>query len=258
MLLRRLGNKQKIAKEIIKCFPEHELYVEPFFGAGGLFFNKPLAKYNYLNDIDNDVYNLFMQVKFNHQKLYEFVETVPLHVSVFKYFKKLQTDDLLMSAARFCVLSNYSLYGTADCLKFTRGNNDKKILLNSIIKTYEFLCKSSNIIFHNTDFRIFIRNLQIRTERPDKHKTFIYADPPYLGTTNNYSNSFSEQDSVDLFNILDYTGCNYAVSEFDNPFIIEQASERNLTVIKLKNRRNLSNRRNEILVTNYNPNTELF
>jgi len=50
MILRRLGNKSKIAHEIQKYFPAHEIYIEPFFGAGGMFFNKPKAKYNIIND----------------------------------------------------------------------------------------------------------------------------------------------------------------------------------------------------------------
>ena len=62
MILRRLGNKQKIAKEIQKYFPQHNCYVEPFFGAGGMFFNKPKANYNMLNDLDSDVFNLFQVV----------------------------------------------------------------------------------------------------------------------------------------------------------------------------------------------------
>ncbi len=38
MILRRLGNKSRIAKEVQKYFPEHTMYIEPFFGAGGMFF----------------------------------------------------------------------------------------------------------------------------------------------------------------------------------------------------------------------------
>ena len=41
MILRRLGNKKLIAEKIICHFPPHEIYIEPFFGAGGMFFNKP-------------------------------------------------------------------------------------------------------------------------------------------------------------------------------------------------------------------------
>lgn len=59
MILRRLGNKQAIAEKIIPYFPAHKIYIEPFFGAGGMFFNKPKAKYNIVNDLDSDVFNLF-------------------------------------------------------------------------------------------------------------------------------------------------------------------------------------------------------
>ena len=57
MLIRRRGNKSKLAEKIIENFPPHEIYIEPFFGAGGLFFNKPLAKFNILNDLDKNVIN---------------------------------------------------------------------------------------------------------------------------------------------------------------------------------------------------------
>lgn len=56
MIIARHGNKSKIASEIIKYFPIHDVYVELFFGGGGMFFNKPKAKYNFLNDLDNQVY----------------------------------------------------------------------------------------------------------------------------------------------------------------------------------------------------------
>ncbi|HBZ37548.1 MAG TPA: restriction endonuclease subunit M, partial [Balneola sp.] len=41
MILTRLGNKRALADKIIPFFPKHELYIEPFFGAGGMFFSKP-------------------------------------------------------------------------------------------------------------------------------------------------------------------------------------------------------------------------
>lgn len=41
------------------------------------------------------------------------------------------------------------------------------------------------------------------------------------------------------------------MSEFDHPFILEQAKQRNLNVIVIGERQNLKNRRTEILVTNY-------
>jgi len=51
MILNRIGNKSKIADKIIARFPPHDLFIDMFFGAGGLFFKKPLAKYNVCNDL---------------------------------------------------------------------------------------------------------------------------------------------------------------------------------------------------------------
>jgi DNA adenine methylase len=48
------------------------------------------------------------------------------------------------------------------------------------------------------------------------------------------------------------------MSEFDHPFILEQAKQRNLNVITIGERQNLKNRRTEILITNYQKNKNLF
>jgi len=79
-----------------------------------------------------------------------------------------------------------------------------------------------------------------------------------LSTDDNYSHSFTQQDSIDLFNTLQNTGIKWAMSEFDNPFIIQQARERNLNVITIGERRNIKNIRTEILITNYRKNATLF
>jgi len=84
-------------------------------------------------------------------------------------------------------------------------------------------------------------------------KFFFIATPPYLETVNNYSDSdtWTTTDSSDLFDALQKTGCKFAYSEFDHPFILQQAKERNLNVHIIGERQNLKNRRIEILVTNY-------
>ncbi len=87
-------------------------------------------------------------------------------------------------------------------------------------------------------------------EKNDKQNSFIYCDPPYLGTTDNYSNSFTEDDSIRLFNCLQNAGCKFAISEFDNDFVLNQAKERGLNVVYIGERKNIGNRRTEILITN--------
>ena len=88
--------------------------------------------------------------------------------------------------------------------------------------------------------------------------SIIYCDPPYLGTNDNYSNSFTKEDVVDLFDCLEATKCKFAVSEFYHEFILEEAERRGLVVNYIGERQNLKNRRSEILITNYQARHTLF
>jgi len=104
-----------------------------------------------------------------------------------------------------------------------------------------------NIQFFNKDF---VKFLNIPRDKNSK-ESFIYCDPPYIGTAEDQYNSFTEEQSEQLFNTLEETKCKFAMSEFDHPFILEQAKKRGLNVIIIGERQNLKNRRTEILITNY-------
>ena len=109
-----------------------------------------------------------------------------------------------------------------------------------------------DVQFMNKDFRVFFNSIEFDDRGTSgTAESFIYADPPYLNTNNNYSNSFTKDDSIDLFNSLQETGCKWAMSEFDNEFILNQAKERNLNVYIIGERQNMKNRKTEILITNY-------
>lgn len=252
MILRRLGNKSKIADKIIGFFPSHKLYIEPFFGAGGVFFNKPLAQYNIVNDIDSDVFNLFQVVKNRKQELQSEFTKTPIHSDLLEYWKNNKENDPIFRAIRFLHLSNLTLMGKGYTLKLTAYNNAKELIDNHIDLTFE---KLKNVQFVNYDFRKFIRSISFGAERPmEKENAFFYCDPPYLNTTDNYSHSFKNQDFIDLLNSLDQTGCKYAISEFDNDFVLEEVKHRKLNYAIIGDRQNLKNRRTEILITNYKSN----
>lgn len=247
MILRRLGNKKKIAKEIQKHFPPHKIYIEPFFGAGGMFFNKPKAKYNIVNDLDSDVFNLFNVVMNQKEELEKAFNMMPIHSDLLDYYINNEETEPIKKALRFLFLSNLTHLGSGQAIKCSFGN-DKDILLKNIDKTFELI---NDVKFINCDFKRFIEKYISFRNEDEKAKALIYCDPPYLGTNDNYSNSFTEEQSKELFNTLEETGCKFAMSEFDHPFILEQAEKRNLNVIIIGERQNIKNRRTEILVTNY-------
>jgi len=123
--------------------------------------------------------------------------------------------------------------------------------------------KLKNVKFNNCDFKRFFNTISYRESEPkklkiEKNKIFIYCDPPYLRTRDTYSDSFNEDNSKELFDCLQETECKFAMSEFNHPFVINQAEARGLNIIYLKERRNLKNRKVEILITNYTKNQGLL
>jgi DNA adenine methylase len=253
-ILRRLGNKSKIAKKIQEYFPPHKIYIEPFFGAGGMFFNKPKAKYNIVNDLDSDVFNLFQVVMNRKEELEKAFYMMPIHSDLLEYWKKNEETEPIKKALRFLFISNLTFFGYGATIQGGNGNT-KESFYKNIDTTFKML---ESIKFFNTNAIDFIFKKVAYDDFNDIIDFFIYADPPYISTEDNYSNSFTKEDSIDLFNCLQKTGCKFAMSEFNNPFILDQAKERNLNVITIGERQNLKNRRVEILITNYENHPTLF
>ena len=254
MILRRLGNKKLMADKIVCHFPPHEIYIEPFFGAGGMFFNKPKAKYNILNDMDDDVYNLFNVVLDQKEELAKAFYIMPIHESLVNFWKKNKEIDPIKKALRFLMLSNFGYMGKPGIKYGTE--NPKNPIYKNLDNCYK---KIHDVQFMNCDFREMFNKISFRAMRPEKEKTFIYCDPPYLETSNNYKNGFKKNDFIDLLDVLIDSNLKFCVSEFDNPFILEQAKQRNLNIIIIGERRNMKNKRTEILITNYkNIQTSLF
>lgn len=57
------GSKWSMADWIISHMPSHETYLEPFFGSGAVLFSKKRSKLETINDIDDDVVNIFRIIR---------------------------------------------------------------------------------------------------------------------------------------------------------------------------------------------------
>ncbi len=53
------GGKHKMVKNLLPLIPPHREYIEPYFGAGSLFFAKQPADIETINDLDSGVVNFF-------------------------------------------------------------------------------------------------------------------------------------------------------------------------------------------------------
>lgn len=254
--IKRIGNKARIANKIEPYFAPHTTYIELFFGGGGMFFNKKRAKYNFLNDKDENIYNVFKVLRSDREALYSYIESVPYCSKTFDYIRKNKNDfNDIEKVGNFLLLAAWSFLGKGETLLLGL-DNAKKILLQNVEKTYKSIMGDENR-FMNYDFRDVLSKVSLE---PTNHpQTLIYADPPYLDTMNNYkAGVWTKEDSLDLLKMCAESPCKFAISEFDDDFILENAKELSLNVITIGERKNLGNRRTEVLITNYNQNFNLF
>jgi len=245
----RLGNKTRIAQDIINHFPKHSVYVEPFFGTGGMYLNKPLACKNIVNDLDADVHNLFTLTLTEKESLFETLDITPIATATFDFLKETQFDCKIMKAVKFIYLTSFSLFGAGTTMMV--GNIVHK---STVIQKAKELLKHEYIQkaqFTNKDFREFFASLSI--SKSSQNTTLVYNDPPYLDLKTERYNTpkWTRNDFDDLLEVNLKTGHKFAISEFDNPYVLEKAKNLNLRIINICSRKNVRTRSNEILVVNY-------
>lgn len=253
MLLRRIGRKKgPLAQAIIERMRPHSVFYDLFFGAGGISFAKPLVPFNWANDLDGDVFNLWQVVTQEAAAFERAFYNMPLDETLFRHWMRHREEDPVLAAVRFVMLSNFSIYGKQDCF-LTQHNciSRKEEILKLVRPVQEHL---QRFVFRNMDFRQFFHSIYISDNHIPEFKRFIYADPPYLDSTNPYAvPTWTKDDAADLFDVLMAQGINFAMSEQPHPFILQLAKKHGLEVVNLGGRRNISSdcRMEEILIVNY-------
>jgi len=248
MVLTRLGNKRRMKKDLAKYFPKHKMRIELFFGAGGSFFYLPEPKYAIVNDLDDDVTNLYLTIQNSLEQLRREIEIVPISESLIKYWKKNRETEPIKKAVRFLFLSNFTYMGKGDTLRASLDNS-KDSILDNLTATFN---KLQNVKIMSRDFREVIPAISFTKGLNDKNHCFVYLDPIYLGTEHYYRvPKWKEIDTTDCLDLMLTCGIKSAMSEFDHPYVVAEALKRGLKIIYLRERSNIKNRRTEILITNY-------
>jgi len=69
------GGKQSMAQTILPLIPDHNVYVEPFFGGGAIFFAKEQSRVEVINDINGEIVNFYKVVCTDFWKLNEMIQS---------------------------------------------------------------------------------------------------------------------------------------------------------------------------------------
>ncbi|MBX2932508.1 MAG: DNA adenine methylase [Chitinophagaceae bacterium] len=217
---RYAGGKFYARKLILAHVPQHTAYIEPFAGGGSIFFAKPKVRFNQLNDIDNELVNVYLTIRDYPDELIYFLKKRPLKESrvpthftdnilfgdplpatkeLHGFFKnEFKPKNDLERAGRWFYLNRTSYSGIMNSQNMYWGYGDKysmqpKNWAQNIIRTSQ---KLQGIEITNLDFENVIDNA------PDGALLFI--DPPYFNADQDkfYQHYFSKHDHFRLAECL--------------------------------------------------------
>lgn len=228
-VLRYHGGKWKLAPWIIRHFPPHTIYVEPFGGGAGVLLRKPPSPTEVYNDRDGDVVNFFRVLRERPEELARAVAFTPYARAELDTAWE-PTDDPLEAARRFAVRSWFSIGGpTAQWksgFRFRRANkvgNQPLVQWNHLPTVLlETAQRLKEVIIENADWRRIL-------QRYDTPQTLFYCDPPYLSDTRSqwgkfrkaYQHEFTDDDHRALAEALRSVQGMVAISGYAHPLYEE-------------------------------------
>lgn len=202
------GGKWKIAKWIISNIPEHRSYLEVFFGSGAVLFNKPRSPIETVNDLDDNVVNLFEWIRKDPERLAHEIYWTPYARQVFEgafggEFRG-ESNESLEKAVNFYIRLNMG-YGFRTTGERVGWRND----IRGREKAYAAI-EWSDLPKRIMQAAERLRGVQIEhqpaiklIQRYNFLDVCIYADPPYVPNTRGKKQYRYEMDETDHEELLD-------------------------------------------------------
>lgn len=178
--LRYPGGKSRIAKNLVKNFPDFDEYREPFLGGGSVFVNAkqifPDKKF-WLNDAYFDLSAFWQQTQTNANALIEktlqLKNQFPNGKSLYRFLKaNLSGFNYLETAAAFFVFNRITFSGTTLSGGYSESAFCGRFTVSSIERIKPFAKLLENVRITNFDYENLIR--------AKGENVFIYLDPPYF------------------------------------------------------------------------------
>lgn len=217
------GSKNKIALQLCSKLPPHMCWVEAFCGSAALTLRKVQAPIEVINDIDNEIVNLFQQLRNNHKELCRLISLTPYAKKELANAREKNNGvDNIEKARLFLVQSMMAINGVfgeerggfSYSDSYSRNGRDARVnrwynLPERIELVVERL---KNVRIENEDARKLLKKYIYRPA------TLIYLDPPYFTErTNGYN--FDANNSKfhgELLNLANKANCMIFISGYSN------------------------------------------
>src|SRR5882724_6989302 len=219
------GSKNKIALKLCSKLPPHNCWVEAFCGSASLTLRKKPAPIEVINDIDDEIVNVFKQLRTNQKKLCEQISLTPYSEKELEKARiKRFTNNIskLEKARLFLIQSMMAINGVFGKERggfsysdsYSRNGKDARVnrwynLPDRLVPVADRL-KSVRVTNENA------KNLLKKyLYRP---ATLLYLDPPYFTErTNGYTKEANDEKfHKDLLKLANKSNCMIFISGYES------------------------------------------
>lgn len=206
-----LGGKKKLHPILIERIEamDHDTYVEPFVGMGGVFLRRRFRpKQEVANDRNGEIINLFRILQRHYQQL---LDVMRFQITSRTEFERLRIVDPatltdLERAARFLYLQRLAFGGQIDGVFGVTTGRQSRFSLSRLEPLLEAAHERlEGVVFENLDWAEVVA-------RYDSPGTVFYLDPPYAGGEDDYGKG--------MFSPADYARMADALASIEGAFVL--------------------------------------
>lgn len=191
-----------MAPWIVSIMPKHTTYVEPFFGSGAVFFNKPRSTIETINDIDSRIVNLFRVLRDQPDELCRLIRLTPLSREEYSLSYRISKDPV-EDARRTLVRSWQAIGGKTSDRTGWRSNINMN---GSKAEEWEHLDQRIMAVTQRLkQAQIEHQDALKLLDRYNRPGVLAYVDPPYLLSTRSkrhYAHEYTDADHEALLDLL--------------------------------------------------------
>ena len=224
-VLRYPGAKWALSKWVVENLPKHEVYLEPFFGSGAVFFAKLQSRTETINDLDGNVVNLFRVMREQTEALCNALSLTPWARAEYlnSYTNSESVNDV--ERARLFLVRCWQAFGTrtgqaSGWRNRTCGKNPTEPDIWKVLPE-----RVTSAARRLRDAQIESMDAIALIKRYAKPNCLIYADPPYTPDSrskNIYAFECDDQFHRNLLDALDNHPGPVVLSGYDNPLYDER------------------------------------